>query len=148
MIKNIKLVENTITNEEIDQLVNWLSSYPRLTKGSLTEEFENNWANWLGVKYSVFVNSGSSANLLMLYALQISGRLKNNKVIAPSVSWATTISPLIQLGFDPILCETDRDTLGVDIENLEELCKTHKPSCLIIVHVLGFPNKMKEIKNI
>jgi len=148
MTKNIKLVENTITNQEIDQLVNWLSTYPRLTKGSLTEEFENNWADWLGVKYSVFVNSGSSANLLMLYALQISGRLKNNKVIAPSVSWATTISPLIQLGFDPILCETDRDKLGVDIEDLEELCKIHEPSCLIIVHVLGFPNKMKEIKNI
>ena len=144
----IKLVKETISNIEIDSLCQWLSTYPQLTKGKLTEQFEEEWSNWLGVKYSVFVNSGSAANLGMLYALKISNRLKNNKIIAPCVSWATTISPIMQLGFDLILCDTDKDSLGIDPVELEKICKIHNPACLILVHVLGFPNKMKEIKEI
>lgn len=141
----IKLVKNTITNEEIDYLIEWLKTYPQLTKGKLTEEFEKKWSEWLGCKYSVYVNSGSSANLAMIYSLLVSGKLKNKKIVAPCVSWVTTISPIMQLGCELILCDTDKDTLGLDINNLEEIFKNHNPSCLILVHVLGFPNKMKEI---
>jgi CDP-6-deoxy-D-xylo-4-hexulose-3-dehydrase len=144
----IKLVKNTITNHEIDSLCSWLSTYPQLTKGSLTLQFEKEWSEWLGVKYSVFVNSGSSANLGMFYALDVSGRLKNKKIVAPCVSWVTTISPIMQLGYDLILCDTDKETLGLDTDHLEKICKEHKPSCLILVHVLGIPNKMKEICDI
>ena len=144
----IKLVKDTISNQELDLLADWIKTYPQLTKGKLTEEFEQAWANWLGVKYSVFVNSGSSANLAMIYALKVSGLLKNNKIVAPCVSWVTTVSPIIQLGFDLLLCEADKDDLGLDPNKLEEICKTHNPSCLILVHVLGVPNKMKEIKDI
>lgn len=141
----IKLVKDTITNQEIDSLCVWLSTYPQLTKGSLTIQFEKEWSEWLGVKYSVFVNSGSSANLGMFYALKVSDKLKNNKIVAPCVSWVTTVSPIMQLGFDLILCDTDKETLGLDIGHLEKICKEHNPSCLILVHVLGIPNKMKEI---
>jgi CDP-6-deoxy-D-xylo-4-hexulose-3-dehydrase len=148
MRQTIKLVKDTITHNEIDQLCDWLKTYPQLTKGKLTEEFESKWAEWLGTKYSVFLNSGSSANLAMVYALKVSNKLKNNKIIVPCVSWVTTISPAIQLGLEPILCETDKDTLGLDIEYFEKLCKEHNPACVILVHVLGFPNKMEEIQNI
>jgi CDP-6-deoxy-D-xylo-4-hexulose-3-dehydrase len=141
----IKLVKETITNSEIDSLCSWLSTYPQLTKGKLTEQFEREWSEWLGVKYSVFVNSGSSANLGMIYSLKVSGRLKNNKIVAPCVSWVTTVSPIIQLGFDLILCDTDKQTLGLDVEHLEKICQEQNPSCLILVHVLGIPNKMNEI---
>jgi CDP-6-deoxy-D-xylo-4-hexulose-3-dehydrase len=144
----IKLVKDTISNKEIDELCSWLSTYPQLTKGKMTEQFEQEWSNWLGVKYSVFVNSGSSANLGMFYALKESRRLRNNIVVAPCVSWVTTVSPIIQLGFDLILCDTDKETLGLDIEQLEHICKAYKPACLILVHVLGIPNKMKEIAHI
>ena len=144
----IKLVKDTISNTEIDSLCGWLSTYPQLTKGKLTEQFEKEWSDWLDVKYSVFVNSGSAANLGMIYALKVSGRLKNNKIIAPCVSWATTVSPIMQLGFDLILCDTDKDSLGIDPIELENLCKIHNPAGLILVHVLGFPNKMKEITEI
>jgi CDP-6-deoxy-D-xylo-4-hexulose-3-dehydrase len=144
----IKLVKDTITNCEIDSLCSWLSTYPQLTKGKLTEEFEQEWSKWLGVKYSVFVNSGSAANLGMFYALKVSNRLKNNKIVAPCVSWVTTVSPIMQLGFELILCDTDKDTLGLDPIELENICKLHNPACLILVHVLGFPNKMKEIREI
>jgi CDP-6-deoxy-D-xylo-4-hexulose-3-dehydrase len=141
----IKLVKDTISKKEIDLLCDWLKTYPQLTKGKLTEEFEQKWSNWLGMKYSIFLNSGSSANLAMIYALKESNRLKNKKIVAPCVSWVTTVSPIIQFGFDLLLCDTDRDTLGVDTIHLEHLFKTESPSVLILVHVLGIPNKMKEI---
>lgn len=144
----IKLVKNTITNSEIDELCCWLKTYPQLTKGKLTEKFEEEWSNWVGSKYSIFVNSGSSANLAMFHALKVSERLKNNKVIAPCVSWVTTVTPAMQLGMELILCDTDKETLGLDPNYLEDLCKKENPSCLILVHILGFPNKMKEINEI
>jgi CDP-6-deoxy-D-xylo-4-hexulose-3-dehydrase len=144
----IKLVKETITHGEIDSLTDWLKTYPQLTKGKLTEQFEQEWSDWLGVKYSVFVNSGSSANLAMIYALMVSGKLKNNKIIAPCVSWVTTVSPIMQLGLELILCDTDKITLGIDPVHFEELCKIHNPSCVILVHVLGVPNDMEKIKNI
>lgn len=148
MQQTIKLVKDTITHSEVDALCDWLKTYPQLTKGKLTEEFEVKWAQWLGVKHAVFLNSGSSANLAMLYALKVGNKLKNNKIIVPCVSWVTTISPAIQLGMEPILCETDKKTLGLDIEYFEKLCKEHNPACVIIVHVLGFPNRMNEIQDI
>jgi CDP-6-deoxy-D-xylo-4-hexulose-3-dehydrase len=145
---NIKLVKDTITNNEIDNLCKWLSTYPKLTKGELTEEFEQKWSEWQGSKYSVFLNSGSSANLAMLYALKISNRLKNNKIVLPCVSWVTTISPAIQFDMELILCDTDTETLGLDVDCLEKICKEHNPACIMLVHVLGIPNKLKEIKDI
>lgn len=144
-MKSIKLVNDTIDGGDIESLIGWLKTNPRLTKGNLTVEFEKKWSNWLGCKYSVYLNSGSSANLAMVYSLMVSGRLKNKKIILPSVSWTTTVTPAIHLGLEPILCEADRDTLGIDIEHLESLFKQHNPAALMIVHVLAFPNKMKEI---
>ena len=144
----INLAKDTISNKEIDRLVEWLQTYPKLTKGELTERFESYWSEWLGVKHSVFVNSGSSANLAMLYALQQSGRMKNNKVIVPCVSWTTTISPVIQLGMEPILCDASLDNLGLDYNHLRDLCEEHDPACILLVHVLGVPNDMKEIMDI
>ena len=144
----IKLANDTISNKDVDNLIKWLKTYPRLTKGDMTIKFEDKWSKWIGRKYSVFVNSGSSANLAMAYVLLLQGKLKNKKVIVPNVSWVTTVTPFMQLGFDPILCDTDKETLGVDVEYLEELFKKHKPSILVIVHVLAFPNKMKEIMNL
>lgn len=143
--KKIPLVKDTINKNEISNLIEWLKSNPKLTKGELTPIFEKKWSDWLEVKYSVFLNSGSSANLAMIYSLILSKKLKNNKVIVPSVSWVTTITPIIQLGLEPIMCDCDKEDLGLDINHLKILIETHKPSCIILVHVLGIPNKMDEI---
>ena len=70
-MERIKLVNDTISKQDIDSLIEWLKTYPQLTKGQRTLEFEELWSNWIGTKHSVFVNSGSSANLMMLYALKI-----------------------------------------------------------------------------
>jgi len=144
-MKKINLVKDTLDNGDIDQLVDWLKNYPKLTKGDLTVEFEKLWSKWLGVNYSVYVNSGSSANLAAIYSLILSGKLKNNKIIVPAVSWVTSVSPAIQLGLDPIMCDSDPENLGLDLEHLEILVKEHKPSCLLLVHVLGLPNNMDDI---
>ena len=139
------LAEDTIDRHDIDGLIDWLKSYPQLTKGELTLRFEEKWSQWLGRKSSVFCNSGSSANLLMFYALLLSGKLKNKKVIVPSVGWSTTVSPAIQFGFEPIMCEADPDTFGLDIKHLSVLLEKHHPSSVVLVQVLGIPHKMNEI---
>ncbi len=146
----IKLVQDTIDKQDIISLKDWLDIelIPRLTQGPLVEEFEEKWSKWLGCKYSTFVNSGSSANLLMLYSTILNQKLRNKNIIVPAVSWTTTVAPIIQLGYNPILCDTDKDNLGVDINHLKSLIKKYKPSILMIVQVLGFPNKMKEILEI
>ncbi len=139
------LAEDTIDNEDINALIEWLKTNPRLTKGPLTPQFEKKWSDWLGRKYSVFCNSGSSADLLMYYTLLISGVLKNKKIIVPSVGWATTIAPAMQFGFEPIMCEADEETFGLDLNHLEELLQKDNPSTVIMVQVLGVPAKMNEL---
>ena len=142
----ITLVKDTIDNKDIDQLVDWLKTYPRLTKGSLTLELEKKYSKWLGSKYSVFCNSGSSANLLMLYALKQAGYMKNNtKVVVPSVAWATDLAPVIQLGFEPILCDSNMEDLSVDLEHLEKIFQEDEPSTLLFVSVLGLVPNMDKI---
>ena len=145
MAKKITLVKDTIDIGDVNKLIEWLKTNPRLTKGDLTIEFEKKWSKWLGTKYSVFVNSGSSANLAAIYSLILSGKLKNNKIVVPAVSWVTTVTPAIQLGLEPIMCECDIDNLGLDINHLKEIIKNENPSAIILVHVLGFPNYMDEI---
>lgn len=139
------LAEDTIDKNDIDQLIEWLKTYPRLTKGELTLIFEKKWSDWLGRKHSVFCNSGSSANLLMYYTLLLSGVLKNKKIIVPSVGWVTTIAPAIQLGFEPIMCEADKETFGLDLDSLEKLLKEHNPGAVIMVQVIGVPHKMEKL---
>ncbi len=146
--KPVTLAEDTISQAELEATADWMLAGNRLTKDKLTVEFEREFADWMGCNHAVFVNSGSSANLLMIYAAKEAGRLRNNKVIAPAVSWVTTVSPLMQLGFDVRLCDCDPDNLGLDLNHLEELCRTEAPSMLILVHVLGHANHLTEIQAI
>ena len=142
----ITLVKDTIDNKDIDQLIDWLKTYPRLTKGPVTLELEEKWSKWLGRKYSVFCNSGSSANLLMLSALKESGYMDNNKVVIPSVAWSTDLAPVIQLGMKPILCDSNMEDLSVDLEHLERIFKEENPSALMFVSVLGLVPDMDRLE--
>jgi CDP-6-deoxy-D-xylo-4-hexulose-3-dehydrase len=144
-MKKIDLIQDTIDNQDIDNLIEWLKGYPRLTKGSKTIEFENKWSQWLGSKYSVFVNSGSSANLLMLYALKILNKMKNNKVCVPTLCWATDLAPVLQFDMKPLLIDCNLDNLSVDLNHLEEVFKTENPSVLLLVSVLGLSPDMDSI---
>lgn len=140
--KRYLLAEKTIDVDDIADLVGWLQGNPWLTQGPLVKQFQEEWSSWLGRRHSLFCNSGSSANMLMFYAAMLSGRLPNQKVIVPAVSWATTVAPAIQLGFEPIICEADWQTFGLDLAELEKLCKEHRPGLVIVVHTLGVPGRM------
>lgn len=143
----IKLVSDTVDRNDINSLIKWLSQdeIPRLTKGELTVELENKWANKIGTKYSVFVNSGSSSILLTLAALKHSNRLKNNKVVVPSLSWATDLSSPILLGLESILCDCNLSDLSCDLDHLEEIFQNESPSALILVSVLGLVPDMDRV---
>ena len=154
----IKLAESTNDNHDLDALSEWISGYPRLTQGELTKKYESEWSDYLGTKSSVSVNSGSSANLLMLYAMIEAGDLlPGDSVIVPALSWATDLAPIIQLGLTPILCDCNMIDFSLDLDHLEDLLdngvifKEHeikvrkRAKVVIIVPVLGFVPNMEKV---
>ena len=142
----ISLVNDTIDKQDIDDLIKWLQTYPHLTKGELTLEYEDRWSKYLGCKYSLFVNSGSSANLLMLYSLIAAGKIsKGDKVVVPAVSWSTDLAPVVQLGLEPVLCDCNLNDLSIDISHFKQIIKDHAPKALMLVSVLGMVPDMSSI---
>jgi CDP-4-dehydro-6-deoxyglucose reductase, E1 len=139
------LAKETINDADVDALCDWLRSYPRLTKGDLTWQVEEAWANYIGTKHAVFNNSGSSANLLMVYTAMQAGRINNKKIVVPSVGWVTTIAPAIQFGLHPIMVGPDKDTFGIDLDQLEKICEEERPDAVIFVQVLGVPHYKKRL---
>ncbi|HCJ11663.1 MAG: aminotransferase DegT [Verrucomicrobia bacterium GWF2_51_19] len=146
--RKILLAEDTIDAQELHQLASWLQSGTRLTKGPLTLDFERAFAQYIGTKHAIFVNSGSSANLLIAYALLKSGHLRNNVVIAPTVAWVTTIAPFMQFGFEVKLCDCNATDLGFDLDAFEAMCEQYQPACAILVHVLGHATDMDRLLSI
>ena len=108
------LMRNNILREDLDNVIEYLKQDdPILTNGSKVREFEEKWSEWLGVKYSVFVNSGSSANLLSLMLLK--EKFPNGgEVIVPPLTWISDIASVIFAGFKPIFCDIDIKTLGLN----------------------------------
>ena len=142
----ITLVKDTIDNNDIDRLIDWLKTYPRLTKGLVTLELEKKFSDWLGTEYSVFCNSGSSANLLMLSVLK--EKYDAKKVVVPSVAWSTDLAPVMQLGMMPILCDCNMKDLSVDLRHLEEIFKKESPDALLLVSVLGLVPDMGKVNEL
>lgn len=129
----ISLSNNTIDQDDMERLIGWLRSNPRLTQGQKVREFETAFAKKVGSRYAVFVNSGSSANLIMLYALKVMGKLKHNRVAVPSLCWATDVSPLIQLGITPVLLNSG----GGLIQNKYTIQNIANCDAFLCVSVLG-----------
>jgi CDP-6-deoxy-D-xylo-4-hexulose-3-dehydrase len=142
----INLVSDTIDREDINALIEWLQQepIPQLTKGELTKELERKWAFKVGTEYSVFVNSGSSAILLLLaaYKEQLG---YNPKIICPALSWATDVSSPMLLGYDIQLCDCNFNDLGCDLEELESIFKEFKPDLFLSVSPLGLIPDMDRI---
>jgi len=142
----IRLVEDTIDNADIDDLIRWLQTYPRLTKGPMTVEFEKKWANYMGTAEAVFVNSGSSANLVMLQVLLETGRIRRgDAVIVPALAWATDLSPVVQLGLEPVLCDCNLEDLSIDLQHFENICRTRDVAAVMFVSVLGLVPNMETL---
>jgi len=83
--------------------------------------------------------------LLMIYAALMTGRIKNKKIVVPSVGWVTTIAPAIQFGLEPIMVGADPDTFGIDLDQLEDVCERERPDAVIFVQVLGVPHHKERL---
>ena len=142
----IKLATETIDKIDIKKLIAWLKTYPKLTQGKLTQKFEKKFAKWLGTKYAIFCNSGSSANLLMLSSLlQANIIKKNSKVVVPAICWSTDVAPIFQLNLNPLLCDINLENLSLDLSHLEKIYRREKPDVLFLVSILGFSSDIKNI---
>jgi CDP-6-deoxy-D-xylo-4-hexulose-3-dehydrase len=144
-MEQVPLARDTIDHSDLEALAEWVLGGNRLTKGPETLGFEAEFAERIGSRHAVYVNSGSSANLLMVAALKESGRLRNLVAVVPAISWVTTVSPFLQLGFEVELCDADPGDLGLDVAHLRKLLERHRPSVVALVHVLGHPNRLSEI---
>ena len=98
-MKNYNLAYNTIDSNDYKVMERFLKKRKYLNQSVYTKNFENKFSKLLGTKNSVFVNSGSSANLLMAQVLLEGNFLKNKTVVLPAVSWSTSVSPFLQLGY-------------------------------------------------
>ena len=141
------LMSDNITKDDISNLISFIKKTNRFTNGPEVKKFETKWSNWLGVKYSVFVNSGSSANLLSLAALRIEKGL--GEIIVPPLNWSSNIFSIIHNGFKPKFVDIDLNTLGLDEEKIEKAI-TRKTKAIFLTHILGLnaltPRIIKLIK--
>lgn len=132
---DLPLMKNNITREDLDTLIQFLKQDdPMMTQGKNVLEFERKWSKWLGVKYSVFVNSGSSANLITLSALRES--VGTGEIIVPPLTWVSDIASVIQCGFKPIFADINLKTLGMDTDKILEKI-TPYTKAVFITHILG-----------
>jgi CDP-4-dehydro-6-deoxyglucose reductase, E1 len=133
---NWPLMENNITRADLDMVIEYLlQDDPILTHSKQTQAFEQEWSDWLGVKYSVFVNSGASANLLTVTTLHETRGL--GEIIVSPLTWVSDIASVIQCGFKPVFVDIDRRTLGMDNDQI--LTKiTRETKGVFITHILGY----------
>ena len=138
------LMRNNILREDLNAVIEHLKKDdPILTNGPNVRAFEEEWSKWLGVKYSVFVNSGSSANLLSMAILKIRHPL-GGEVIVPSLTWISDISSVIQNGFTPVFVDTDPQSLAMDTKQV--LSKiTDSTRAVFLTHAQGFDGLTDEL---
>ena len=136
MSLNWPLMENNITREDLDTLVEFLQGNPILTQSENVSEFEREWSEWVGVKYSIFVNSGSSANLISLAALkQVTG--SGGEIIVPPLTWVSDISSVLFCGYNPVFVDINPKTLSMNDEQV--IAKlTENTKAVFLTHAQGF----------
>ena len=139
----IKLIHDSFTKEEFNALIDCFKS-GYYTQGSVVKEFEEEFAAWSGAKYAVMVNSGSSANLLIITALKEKCNLQDgDEILVPAVTWPTTVYPVIQNNLVPVLCDIG-DDFNISLDSMKRMI-SKKTKALFLVHLLGQPAKMDEI---
>ncbi|MDB5810228.1 MAG: DegT/DnrJ/EryC1/StrS aminotransferase family protein [Betaproteobacteria bacterium] len=131
------LMRNNILREDLDAVIEHLKQDdPILTHGANVRAFEAEWSQWLGVKHSVFINSGASANLLTMAVLKIR-HPQGGEVIVPPLTWVSDIASVLQNGFTPVFADIDPRTLSMDTDQI--LAKiTKKTRAVFLTHVQGF----------
>ena len=132
---NWPLMENNITPEDVNILINFLKKMPRLTQSDNVREFEKEWSDWQGVRYSVFVNSGASANLITIAALK--HLYGEGEIIVPPLTWVSDIAAVLQNGFTPVFVDINPRNLCMDEEQVIARLNP-KTRAVFITYVQGF----------
>jgi len=142
----IPLISPSYGKEEIlESFSSLLSTW--VTMGAKVSKFENHFARYIGTKYAVMVNSGSSANLLALSILSdpsISKIKKGSEIITPAVTWPTTVYPMINVGLKPVFVDVDLGTYCINVKEMESSL-SKKTSAIMPVHLLGNSCNMDDI---
>ena len=138
------LMRNNILRQDLDAVITHLQQDdPILTNGPNVRAFEAEWSEWLGVKYSVFVNSGASANLLTMAALKLR-HPEGGEVIVPTLTWISDVASVLQNGFTPVFVDIDRQSLAMDTAQV--LAKiTPQTRAVFLTHVQGFDGLTEEL---
>lgn len=141
-----KLMQDTITLKDRLKIAKFVLTTKQFTNGKMVKVFEELWSEWLGVKHSLFVSSGSTANFLLIAAIKEKYNLKNgDKVLLPACTWVTNVGPIIQLGLQPIFCDVNTDNFSFDLAEIKKIKKDHPDIKLIFVtHLLGFAAQNEE----
>ena len=140
------LMHNNFIKEdfkEVKKLFN--KKNPILTQSKKVLEFEKKWSKWLGVKYSTYVNSGSSANYISISILkEINKNPKKNEIIVPALTWVSDINSVILNNFKPVFVDINLSNLSMDIEQVKKKINK-KTLAIFITHAQGFNGLNSEL---
>ncbi len=137
------LMNNNITRSDLDKMIEYLKQDdPKLTHGPLVRKFEEEWSGWLGVKHSVMLNSGSSANDLTMMAIrEFRGP---GEVIVPPLTWVSDISSVLRAGLKPVFVDIDPESLAIDSKKVLEAI-TSNTKAVFLTHILGYNGLTDEL---
>jgi CDP-6-deoxy-D-xylo-4-hexulose-3-dehydrase len=137
-------MDDNITRDDVNSVIDFLSQdqIPKLTNGPKVVEFEKQWSDWVGVKHSLLVNSGASANELTMLALKY--MYGDGEVIVPPLTWISDISSVLFAGFRPVFVDINFDNLSFDLNKLKEAI-TPKTRAIFLTHVLGINGLTDEL---
>jgi CDP-6-deoxy-D-xylo-4-hexulose-3-dehydrase len=146
---SIKLVKSSFYDEAAtkEKLVNFILHARMLSMGDETRKFETAFAAKQGRKYAVLVNSGSSANLILLQALMNIGRIQPRAMVGVSaLTWATNVMPIIQLGLSPVAIDVSKSTLNISPQTLQP--HLLRLNVVFLTNVLGFSDNIAQIRKV
>ena len=139
---NWPLINDSITKNDRKILSDFCLKADRFTNGEKVKEFEKEWSKWLGVKYSVMVNSGASANYIQI---AIAKHLKGTgEVIVPALSWVSDCSSVLNLGMDLVFVDVNIENFSMSVESLKKAINKNTKA-IMLVHGLGFNGINNEI---
>lgn len=130
------LINDNITEQDKRILADFILNTNRFTNGPKVVEFEKQWSEWLGTKYSVMVGSGAAANYITTAIVrELKGQ--EGEVIVPPIGWVSDISAVINTGFTPVFVDVDLDTMAISYENIKNAINKNTKA-IVLVHALGF----------
>lgn len=141
-----RLQEDVLSSHDIERLVTFIRGTKRFTQFDQVREFEEAFSRWQGCRHSVFVNSGSSANLLLVNALkELRGWSDGDEILVPAVTWPTTVTPVIQCGLKPVFVDVNLTDLSFAYDEIPRLV-SDRTRGIFIAHLLGFPANVERIR--